>query len=89
MLWVLFQSPRGFDRPSWREDFLLGEFQRLGVPVLDTREVIGTAAREAGETMRAYFVEDGHLNGRGNEAIAAALAREIHRLEEGKGSANP
>ena len=57
--------------------------------MLDTREVIRTAAREAGETIEAYFVEDGHPNGRGNEAIAAALAREIRRLEVGTGSAKP
>jgi hypothetical protein len=82
LLFVSFYGRNELERTTWREVFMREQFQRLGVPFVDTKEVLLRAAkREGADLWKYYRREDWHLNELGNELVADAIAQALQRGE--------
>jgi hypothetical protein len=80
LLFVSFYGRDELERTMWREVFLRQQFQRLGVPFVDAKEVLlRAAAREGADLWKYYRREDWHLNELGNQLVAEAVAEAIRR----------
>lgn len=75
LVFVLFYNMDSLHRESWHERFLKSTFDALAVGYLDTRPILQAAAQSSEEGLKAlYFPSpNGHLNGRGNAVVAAAI----------------
>jgi len=80
LIFVLFYGKVEMRYEGWREQFLRGEMERLGVPYLDTKAVLQEAADESSRRIgELYRPSGGHLNEEGNRVVAEALAELLRR----------
>jgi hypothetical protein len=81
LVWVLFVPQASFYKPSdWRYDFLRDYFASTGLPTVDALIAIRQAAAKSGADPMDFFIpKDGHLNARGNAAVAAAVVDALAR----------
>lgn len=78
-IFVLFFDQQELRSVGWREEFLLEELERLQVQYVNLKQVLLAAAVNSGSTIEDYFRKtDGHLNPRGNQVVASALADFLH-----------
>ncbi len=73
-IFVIFYGERALTAESWREPFLKATLDELGVEVLDTRNLMATAAARGVPSSQLYFPPpNGHPSPEGNRLIADAL----------------
>ncbi len=75
---VVFYTRGELDETYWRESFILSHLDSLGVPYLDTKQLLlETAVSEQRDLWDYYFADGGHTNELGNAVIAGALAKQF------------
>jgi hypothetical protein len=77
----LFVPTASFYKPvDWRHAFLSQYFASTNLPWIDGREIIRREASRLGVSPEEFFNStDGHLNARGNEAMASAINKVLGR----------
>jgi hypothetical protein len=81
LIWVLFVPTASFYKPvDWRHAFLSQYFASTNLPWIDGREIIRREASRLGVSPEEFFNStDGHLNARGNEAMASGINKVLGR----------
>ncbi len=74
---VLFYDPEELTEYGWREKFLREQLQDLRADFIDTKPVLLEHARQDAVDVASYYRSDHHLNERGNQIVARAIADSI------------
>jgi len=94
---VLMFHGKGFflDPPpeNWRDGFLIGELERLGMPFVSSRTVIDEDKLATGRKAEDYFYlrggEKGHYHALGNQIVFEAIRRGLKHRFEGQWEPDP
>lgn len=78
IMFVTFASDINSSGEGWRESLLHAEITQHKVPYLDTRALFLAKAHQQGIDALDFMAQDGHPNARGNQIIAAALAKRLY-----------
>ena len=73
-IFILFYTERDIRLKTWRGPFILGELERLGAEIVDTRPLLLALAESEGVKLKDLYKSDGHLDRLANEKVAQATA---------------
>jgi len=73
VLHVIFYGEPSLHRLEWREDYLKGELERLGLDYVDTKPLLLEHCRRQGKPVNSLYTLDGHHNAEGNRLIGDAI----------------
>ena len=75
LVFSLFYNREELSYVGWREKFLKEQLTHLGASFVDSKELLLSSAKASGASLEAFYLPEGHLNEKGNEIVARAIAR--------------
>jgi hypothetical protein len=83
LLFVLFYNKEELPYQGWREKFVKTQLDNLQAQYIDSKELLLEQSKIAAVKPESFYSKDGHLNEKGNEIVAIAIATRIKSFWRG------